>query len=78
MIKRNKAYNQFIFFQLEGVSVKQGDNLVQKDSVNTELIKTELEKNSVSFAFVDGRIIDVCEHNGKLKYDDYNNRSLEF
>ena len=45
MIKRNKAYNQFIFFQLEGVSVKQGDNLVQKDSVNTELIKTELEKN---------------------------------
>ena len=42
--------------------------------VNTELIKTELEKNSVSFAFVDGRIIDVCEHNGKLNYEDHKNR----
>ena len=77
MINRNKAYNQFIFFQLEGVSIKQGDNLVQKDSVNTELIKTELEKNSVSFAFVDGRIIDVCEHNGKLNYDNHKNQFLE-
>ena len=54
------------FCQLESVSVKQGDNLAQKDSVNTAQIKTELEKSSVSFAFVDGRIIDVCEHTGKL------------
>lgn len=46
------------------VSVKQGDNTAQKASGNTALIKKELEKNTVTFAFVDGKIVDVCEHKG--------------
>ena len=46
------------------VSVKQGDNTAQKASGNTGIIKKELEKNTVTFAFVDGKIVDVCEYKG--------------
>jgi hypothetical protein len=53
-----------IYLKLDDVTVKQGDNNAQKDSLNTALIKAGLEANSVTFAFVDGRIIDVCEHTG--------------